>query len=131
MGCVVGPLNHMPMRCQKNSMKHQTYFHFFHNTQKCYRKKKKKRHGISKNIMHAHGRTLCWGRGGGGGGDFVFQKALPLVEEKFSLKRHLVNTNTPMKYPPMLYGYLFVIIDYFNYCRLGTLLSQIVCICHP
>jgi hypothetical protein len=72
-------------------------------------KKKRKRCGISKNIMPIHVRTLF--RGGG----ILFSK-MPylLVEEKFSLKRHLTNTNTPKKYLPMLYGYLFVTINYFS-----------------
>jgi hypothetical protein len=52
--------------------------------------------------------------GGGGGGDLYSKMPYLLVEENLSLKRHPMNTNTPKKHLSMLYGYLFVTIDYFN-----------------
>jgi len=61
--------------------------------------KKSKKVVAFQKIMPTHGRTLCWGREGG----ILFSK-MPylLVEEKFNLKRHPVNTNTPKKYLSML-----------------------------
>jgi hypothetical protein len=60
--------------------------------------------------MPAHGRTLCWGRGG----DFVFQNALPFVGGKIQSKKAPSEYKYTKKNLPMLYGYLFVTIDYFN-----------------
>jgi hypothetical protein len=61
--------------------------------------------------MPIHGRTLCWG---GGGGGFVYQNALPFGGGKIQFKEALGEYKYAKEISLHLYGYLFVTIDYFN-----------------